>query len=412
LTIIKEIAIIIKQLGGRSFFVGGYVRDFILQRPNYDIDIECFGISADNLYTILSKFGNVKLVGKSFGVFKLTELPNYDFALPRIERKIGNKHTDFLVEFDPFLPFDQAAKRRDFTCNALMMDVLTGEILDFYQGISDCRKKILRHVNAETFIEDALRGLRACQFAGRLGFAIAPETQELIRVLTYEHLSIERVQGELTKGLLSKHPDIVVEMLYSLNIFSQLFPEIAVYFQDKKTFERCLLQLKFIGDNNFIDEKSQLATTLIFLLYKIPSYSKVLNKLTNNHLVRKLVKNVLHSLPLVQVVKNATDLRYLKNQISNRDLFMQVVEILYQTDFAFIENRYSSFATFSEAFTQAIQNNPTNQPLIQGRDLIDLGLQPNTNFKEILQQALLLEIEGYVKMEIIEILKKQLQISN
>lgn len=88
--------------------------------------------------------------------------------MPRRESRTGAGHRDFAVAVDPFLPPQVAASRRDFTINAMMMDVLSGEILDFFGGRRDLQNHIIRHVSDASFADDALRAYRAAQFAARL----------------------------------------------------------------------------------------------------------------------------------------------------------------------------------------------------------------------------------------------------
>ena len=101
--------------------------------------------------------------------------------MPRRESRTGERHTDFDVSVDPALSTQEASRRRDFTVNAMMMDVLSGEIIDHWGGLRDLESGVLRHVAADTFPEDALRVFRAAQFAARFEMRVAPETVELCR---------------------------------------------------------------------------------------------------------------------------------------------------------------------------------------------------------------------------------------
>ena len=115
--------------------------------------------------------------------------------MPRRERASGAEgdgprgHRDFEIEVDPFIGTYEAARRRDFTVNALMEDVLTGEIADHFGGRKTFGERIIRHIDAETFVEDPLRVLRGAQFAARFGFSVAPETVELCRGIDLSSLS-------------------------------------------------------------------------------------------------------------------------------------------------------------------------------------------------------------------------------
>ena len=126
--IAKLIAQKTAELGGAVYFVGGFVRDRILMRENKDIDIEIHGITPTQLEDILDSVGECIQIGKSFGIYGLKGY-SIDIALPRTERLIGTGHKDFEITADPFMGTYEAARRRDFTINALMENVLTGENL-------------------------------------------------------------------------------------------------------------------------------------------------------------------------------------------------------------------------------------------------------------------------------------------
>ena len=134
---------------------------------------------------------------------------------PYLEKDTGKGHKDFEIVVDPFLSLEESAKRRDFTINALMEDILTGEIKDYFGGLDDLHNGIIRHINDKTFIEDPLRVLRACQFAARFNFKIASETINLCKTMDLSTLPKERIAGELTKALLkAEKPSVFFDSLY------------------------------------------------------------------------------------------------------------------------------------------------------------------------------------------------------
>lgn len=224
-TKILKLAELIKSNGGRAMLVGGCVRDELMCVEPKDFDIEVYGIEPAKLKEILQQFGRVDAVGESFTVYKIGQ--NLDVSLPRRERKVSRGHKGFVVEGDPQMSFEEAAKRRDFTINAIMKDVLTGEIVDIYGGQSDLTLKKIRHIADETFIEDSLRVLRAAQFAARFEFEIDEKTVELCKTIDLTDLPKERIWGELEKLLLkSQKPSIGLKYFYDLNIANQLFPEL------------------------------------------------------------------------------------------------------------------------------------------------------------------------------------------
>ncbi len=222
----EEIAERVHALGGSAYYVGGYVRDRLLGRDSKDIDIEIHGITEDALIELLSDMGETASFGRSFGIHTLRGT-GIDIALPRTEQSTGQGHRQFDVSVDPFIGTEAASSRRDFTINALMQDVLTGEILDYHGGREDLEKGIIRHVSDASFAEDPLRVLRAASFASRLGFDIADETISLCRSIDLSGLSSERVEEELAKALLgSDSPSVFFEELRRMDQLSFWFPEL------------------------------------------------------------------------------------------------------------------------------------------------------------------------------------------
>lgn len=186
----------------QAYLVGGSVRDALWNIPVKDYDIEVFGLGYEELTAALSRWGRTDLVGRSFGVVKLT-VPSgaiYDFTIPRRDSKIAAGHKGFQVTFDAELGPREAAARRDFTINSLMYDVRGDELLDFFGGEEDLRKGLLRHTS-EAFPEDPLRVLRGMQFCGRFKLTAAAETVELARSIkgAYAELATERVREEWFK---------------------------------------------------------------------------------------------------------------------------------------------------------------------------------------------------------------------
>lgn len=186
----------------RAYLVGGCVRDWRLGRAVKDFDIEVFGLGYPELVRALERWGRVDLVGRSFGVAKLTgpDREQFDFSVARRDSKTAPGHKGFSVELDPGLEPEEAAARRDFTVNALMFDPRTGETLDFFGGQADLEQGVLRHTSG-AFVEDPLRVLRGMQFAARFRLVGAPETLELCRSIRHSHaeLAVERIREEWLK---------------------------------------------------------------------------------------------------------------------------------------------------------------------------------------------------------------------
>ena len=218
-----NVAKAIHDAGGRALIVGGWVRNRLLGVESPDIDIEVFSIPADGLRTILSEFGRVEEVGASFQVFKLGDI---DVSLPRRDSKAGRGHKGFAVTGDPSMSLEEAARRRDFTVNAISWDPLTGEYVDPFGGQEDLRRRVLRAVDAGTFADDSLRVLRAVQLAARFELKIDPSTRELCRSIPLDDLPPERVWGEFEKLLLARKPSIGFVVALELGVVEKVFPEL------------------------------------------------------------------------------------------------------------------------------------------------------------------------------------------
>lgn len=181
----------VRSAGGRPFLVGGCVRDALLtpgRRPA-DVDVEVFGLGLDQVAAALKTVGRVDEVGRSFSVLKVLKV-----------RRDGEDLDVSVPREDPTTPLREAARRRDYTVNALMFDPVTEEVVDAVGGLADLRAGVLRHTGP-AFGEDPLRVLRGVQFAARFGFRLAPETAQLCRDLlpAYAGLPTERVWGEWRK---------------------------------------------------------------------------------------------------------------------------------------------------------------------------------------------------------------------
>ncbi len=221
----------IYQQGGKIYEVGGTVRDSLLGKPHKDKDLVVTKIPLLDLKKILSPFGAVHEVGKSFGVLKFRpkgEENDYDIALPRTEKSTGPHHRDFEIVFDENLPIEFDLGRRDFTINAMAREINSETILDPYFGKKDLQDRILRQVFAETFEEDPLRLLRAIQFAARFELSIEPQTFEGMKnhAALIETVSPERIIEEIGKLFRAAQPSIGFYLMKETGLLIHLFPEL------------------------------------------------------------------------------------------------------------------------------------------------------------------------------------------
>src|SRR5205823_9005891 len=167
--------------------------------------------------------GRVEAVGDSFQVYKLGAI---DASVPRRDSKSGRGHRGFVVEGDPHMSIEEAARRRDFTINAISWDPLTDEYFDPFNGRNDLDHRLLRAVDPATFPDDSLRVLRAVQFAARLGFALDEATRALCRGIALDDLPSERIWGEFEKLLFAPKPSVGFALAKDLGAVAKLFPEL------------------------------------------------------------------------------------------------------------------------------------------------------------------------------------------
>jgi len=217
------IALAVRDAGGRALIVGGWVRDRLMGRDSPDIDIEVFRLPSDRLRQVLESLGRVEAVGESFQVYKVGDI---DVSLPRRDSKAGRGHKGFIVVGDPDMTIEEAARRRDFTVNAVSWDPLTGDYFDPFDGRGDLARRVLRAVDPATFPDDSLRVLRAIQFAARLEFAVDDDTRALCRAIPLDDLPAERVWGEIEKLLFANRPSIGFALALDLGAVDKLFPEL------------------------------------------------------------------------------------------------------------------------------------------------------------------------------------------
>jgi len=208
------------------YLVGGAVRDQLLGLPVKEKD---WVVTGSTPAEMLKK--GYRQVGKDFPVFLHPET-NEEYALARMERKVGKGYTGFDFDASEKVTLEEDLLRRDLTINAIAQTVDGKQYVDPFHGREDLQKKILRHVSP-AFIEDPVRILRIARFSARfvsLGFGIAPETlafmQEMVKSGEVNALVAERVWKELERALAEKNPEQFFQVLGDCNALTVLFPEI------------------------------------------------------------------------------------------------------------------------------------------------------------------------------------------
>jgi tRNA nucleotidyltransferase (CCA-adding enzyme) len=220
---------------GSLFAVGGRVRDEVRAKieeaeyPIKDLDYVAVGVPLDDLILRLRTLGTADLVGAAFAVVKCTfDGVTVDVALPRRERSTGAGHRDFEIRTGPDVPLVDDLARRDFRMNMIARAIPAGVLVDPYGGEADILGRRIDLLRVEAFEEDPLRMLRACQFAARFRYAIAPGTMDAMRAAAprVASVSAERVRDELIKLLSAELPSVGFEAMREGGLTAVILPEL------------------------------------------------------------------------------------------------------------------------------------------------------------------------------------------
>ena len=383
------------------------------------------------LKQILESEGELKTQGASFGVYNLAHY-DIDIAQPRKEHAIGHGHKDFEVFVDPFIGYEAAARRRDFTINAMMEDVLTGEVVDPYKGQNDIENHVIRHVDDRSFREDPLRVLRGAQFAARLGFEIAPETKNLMQAMDLTTLSKERIYGEMQKALLkADKPSVFFNTLRDVNHLEPWFHEVSdligcrqneafhpegdVYNHTMKVLDAAARMKnkaekpEFFMVSALCHDMGKPSTTSVDEQGTVHSYGheiagkavadEFLKRLNNDVALKKYVKNMceLHMSPVQMYEANSkvkkTNALYDKSICPNDLILLSCADTEGK---GFRGNHDTSLKDWCYARLYAYTER-MKQPQVGGKDLMNLGLKPSPMFTELIIKAHQLHLSGVDK---------------
>ena len=408
-------------------YVGGMVRDELMGVKCKDIDMEIYGITPQALRDILAGLGKVVEKGASFGVYGLQH-SDIDIAMPRRERCVGAKHTDFEVSVDPFMTFEDATMRRDLTMNAMMRDVLTGELIDLWGGQRDLDGRVIRHVSDLTFPEDALRVFRVAQFAARFEGTIAPETLALCRGMDVAQITHERVFEEMNKALMkAEKPSIFFRVLKDMDHLREFFPELErcvgvkqspEHHPEGDVFDHTMLVVDCAAALReqakwpqafmiaaLLHDLGKVVTTEIQADGKITSYGhevqglelceKQMRRLTNQAKLIDYVRNMmwLHMRP--NILAQGKSKKKKTRQLFDMSVCPEDLILLSKADASGKLDR--PYREENEAFLRERLEDyyrVMRRPMVTGQDLIKAGLKPGPRFSEWLQRARMLHFSG------------------
>ncbi len=461
--ILQSISKALQSKGAKAIIVGGSVRDHFLNLPIKDYDIEVYGLeSMEELEQILLAYGSVNFVGKSFGVLKFVYGgEEYDFSFPRSEMKTGKGHRGFEIEVDGSLDFKTAAKRRDFTMNALGYDIERKSFIDPFGGLEDIETKTLRHIDDATFVEDPLRVYRAVQFCARFDLVLSQQTKELCKQMVaegmLEELPKERIFIEWKKLLLkAPKPSKGFELMRELGILERYFPELHaligvpqspkwhpegdVWVHTMMTVDAMQQELKMKNEKLKMGEKERLKFLFAILCHDLgkathttiednnghtieyaPHSSlptpdsnirsighekagvepcrSLMYRLTDEHdLIESILPFVEHHLKpsqLYQAKAKDAAIRRLATKVNIEELVLVAkADFLGRTTKEALAGVYHAGEWLLERAKELQVSSKALKPLLQGRDLISVGMTPSPKFKEVLDEVYTLQLEG------------------
>lgn len=430
---LQTLSVAITSHGGKALLVGGCVRDTLSGVAPQDFDVEVYGIPPSNLVDLLSKHFQVSLVGEAFGVVKIHGFP-IDVSVPRRESKVGKGHRGFEITADVNMTPKEAASRRDFTINAMAIDLVTHELVDPYGGLKDLNNHILRHTSQQ-FCEDPLRVLRGQQFVGRFELTATSETIELAKNLfgEYETLAIERIWAEWFKwAAQSTKPSLGLVWLLETG-WIQAYPELVALrgcLQDPRwhpegdVWTHTLYvtdEAARIGGRDTLDSEDRAVLILAALCHDLgkPATTEVTEKgiTSKGHaqsketyqqflqrigappkLADRVITLCLYHLTHLDFVGSPRHVRRLALALSSADETIEMLCRLVEADNSgrppLPKNLPEKMNQMSLMATELDIKDSGPQPILFGRHLLNLGVKPGPPMGKILQSAFEAQLDG------------------
>ncbi len=200
--------------------------------PEQDVDLLVTGMTYDGIAARLDGLGKTDTVGKSFAVIKFTrEGKTFDIAVPRRDQKkdgAAHGHKNFLIQSGPQVTLEEDLGRRDFTCNSIAVRLEGGLVVDPHRGLEAIAGRRIAMTSPASFSDDPLRVLRAARFASVHDFAVDKAIYAKAKKVPLAELSAERIADELFRLLLeSPLPSIGLQEYLRLTVLDKLFPELS-----------------------------------------------------------------------------------------------------------------------------------------------------------------------------------------
>ncbi|MGR3178248.1 MAG: CCA tRNA nucleotidyltransferase [Candidatus Anammoxibacter sp.] len=409
-----EIVTHIRDSGYTAFFAGGCVRDMLMCTEPVDYDIAT-NATPDEIMKI---FKRTIPVGINFGVVNII-VDNFQFEIATF-RSDGSYSDGRRPDTISFCDAKDDVQRRDFTINGMLYDPVEDRVLDYVGGRTDIKARLIKTIGdpESRFNEDHLRLIRAARFASRFSYDIEDNTKAAIKKLAKKilNVSVERLRDELEKGLTSANPHTYIKILDELNIIKEIMPEIPVmkgveqpenFHPEGDVFVHTLITL-----SKLVQPSWELAmATLLHDVAKPATFArdiesngelgrikfyqhdnlgavmagKICKRLKTSTFSRErimwLIKKHL-CIKDVQNMKKST----LKKLFANPG-FPELLE-LFRIDTLSSTKDLTNYEYCKQQYSEMDKEVVKPKPLVNGHDLIDMGLKPGPLFSQILSKTM------------------------
>jgi tRNA nucleotidyltransferase (CCA-adding enzyme) len=391
------------------YLIGGSVRDFLLSRPNLDLDLVFEGNAIAVGRVLAKKFGGHLVAHKSFGT-AVWWLPSDRSNLMR-KLKLSSQKNPGLPEFidliaarresyraSAALPTVQFADikqdqfRRDFTINTLAIrldGVDAGQLLDPWNGLPDLRARLLRTLHPKSFADDPTRILRILRQAARLDFQIEPGTRrQLVRHLSaLKHVSGERIRAELEFTLQESERIAILQSMHKFGVLETIHPRLKFPTRSKRFLSLDVLKLP--AKDWGLDQAPP--ADLGFIHWLMPFSVEEISTFAHRFNFRVELREAI--LSASDLYRNLSELSRIKTSQLVEILDHKPILAVYAVYLATKDNSFAKKLAFYARTWRHIR------PKISGNDLRQRGLKPGPAYKKILQRLRAAWLDGKISTE-------------
>jgi len=432
--IAKHLVTQLKNSGYKAFCVGGCTRDMLMNVPprEYDITTSATPEEVSNI------FSHTIPVGVSFGVI-LVLIGHYRFEVATFRKDEGysdSRHPDYVTYSTDE---EEDVLRRDFTINGMLYDPIEEEAIDYAGGLDDIRDGIIRTIGVplDRFSEDKLRLMRAVRFASRYGFAIEGDTYGALKELAsrINLVSAERIKDELVKIITQRNPGDGLKMLRETGLLRYILPEVDImhgveqppeFHPEGDVFKHTCLVLDKIYENTGGLASPELAMGgLLHDVGKPPTFSVSDRIRFNGHdklgadMSREICRRLKFSNKQIELIYELVrdhlkfkDVFYMKKSTLKRFIGMPDFDehmVLHLADCLASHGSTEAYDFVMKKFEELKDEEIKPEPLLGGRELIEMGYSPGPLFKEILNLVEEAQLEGEItsRSEALELVSRK-----